>query len=94
MSAGKYPRSNWIPIHLLRLEVGPLMRDSLVREMAAAEEAQSGRVMLADNDGRTVLNPELYYAVGHWYKAQAELLAQYTPTARTERLRREREGGV
>jgi hypothetical protein len=91
MSAGTYPRSNWIPIHLLRLDVGPLMRDSLVREMVDVEEAQSGRMMLAEENGRTVLDPELYEAVRHWYKAQAELLTQHTPTARAARLKAERE---
>ncbi|MGF6821930.1 hypothetical protein M2317_000816 [Microbacterium sp. ZKA21] len=91
MSTGTYPRSNWIPVHLLRLDVGPLMRDSLVREMAAAEEAQSGRMMLVEENGRALLDPELYEAVRHWYKAQAELLAQHTPTARAARLNVERE---
>ncbi|MBP3977848.1 hypothetical protein [Microbacterium sp. BLY] len=78
-------RSRWIPIHLLRLEIGPLMRDSLVRRIADLEHQLSGRTMLdaasmRDGSMAAIVHPELADAVRAWYRDQALLLSNYAPS--------------
>lgn len=74
--------SRWLPLGLLRLAVGPQMRDSTVHKIAEFEQAQSGRSLLHKTVGGVVLvHPELSYAVERWYRDQDTLLAWYTPSA-------------